>query len=183
MRLTLSFLLVACFLLAVSAKSLDFALQYTGTCRFDAKGNGLCETKAPSQDIRTSIKSDGGVESSVKRLLGSLSQLKFNDIYDPSTMTFTSNGTMSFGVHATVDKHKFDFENEVMGRVNGTPFPNEEYAFAVVWKLTKGYGVFENALGTITANGVYTAKTNEVILGVYGFIWYAGSSSTSAAIL
>lgn len=83
------------------------------------------------------------------------------------------------------------------GTVRNSPNPDGEYAFAVVWKVTKGFGVFENgslsshdyhtplpyidssdyrlkpscpAVGTITANGVWDRQSQEATVGVVGTI-------------
>lgn len=45
-----------------------------------------------------------------------------------------------------IDKHKVEFVNKGMGRVNNTPYPDVEYAFAAVWKVTKGYGVLADGM-------------------------------------
>jgi len=49
-------------------------------------------------------------------------------------------------VFENIDKHKVEFVNEGMGRVNNTPYPDVEYAFAAVWKVTKGYGVLADGM-------------------------------------
>lgn len=171
MKQVLVLVVVASLVLAVAAKNLDFALEYRGQCSY-ANNSGFCRLKAQSQEILTKIKADGKVETSINRLIGSLSHLDFTDIYNATSHTFTSRGTLSFGIHRTEKDHMVEFENQGMGRLNNTPHPDREYAFVTVWKVTKGYGALANAIGTITANGVYNFEKDEAIVGVVGVIWY-----------
>ncbi|ELR24848.1 uncharacterized protein ACA1_175220 [Acanthamoeba castellanii str. Neff] len=179
-------LVVVLAALAVSVtavKNLDFALEYRGKCDFSAdKSSANCHLKAQSQEVLTHIKGDGNVATSVRKLIGSVSNLDFFTNYNFTSYSWTSKGSLSFGVHTTQKNHRLEFEDSSIGRINPYPY---SYGFATSWKVTKGFGAFDQAVGLITANGVFdidaNGETKEVVVGVIGVIYYKGNSNSTLA--
>ncbi|ELR19066.1 uncharacterized protein ACA1_236340 [Acanthamoeba castellanii str. Neff] len=175
---TLVVVLAALAVSVTAVKDLDFALEYRGKCDYSAdKNSANCHLKAQSQEVLTRIKGDGNVATSVKKLIGSVSNLDFFTSYNFTSYTWTSKGSLTFGVHTTQKNHKLEFEDSSIGRIN--PTPTHAYGFATSWKVTKGFGALDQAVGLITANGVFDFETSEVVVGVIGVIYYKGNSNST----
>jgi hypothetical protein len=119
---TLVVVLAALAVSVTAVKDLDFALEYRGKCDYSAdKSSANCHLKAQSQEVLTHIKyspfepfnishqssvrtlfyffnlrsrGDGNVATSVRKLIGSVSNLDFFTNYNFTSYSWTSKGSL-----------------------------------------------------------------------------------------
>jgi len=141
------------FAYSFALSTFQYALRYDLTC-LTQNNSYACTGKSQSMEITSNIDGKGNVKTTIKKLIGSISQWDLHGVFDSKTKEGTEVGTVSFGVHTTHQDNKISYMGKVIS-VDPEAKDPKKVDYAGWMKVTGGTGSMKGAIGGASHSCTY----------------------------